>query len=78
MDLRHRRFLVKMYAKTKELGPAGGRAPGTPPDPPMFWMKVKKVNKACLAMVMNPFVRVRIQNDLWQYFEEANHFQVQS
>ena len=22
---------MKMYAKTKELGPIGGRAPGTPP-----------------------------------------------
>ena len=30
-------LLVKMYAKTKELGPIGGRAPGTPPlDPPML------------------------------------------
>ena len=37
MDLRHGLFLVKMYAKMKELGPIGGRAPGTPPplDPPM-------------------------------------------
>ena len=39
VDLRHGRFLVKMYVKTKELGPVGGgRAPGTPPpplDPPM-------------------------------------------
>ena len=26
-----RHFSVKMYAKTKELGPIGGRAPGTPP-----------------------------------------------
>ena len=25
-----------MYAKMKELGPVGGRAPGTPPDPPML------------------------------------------
>ena len=24
MDLRHRHFLVKMYAKMKELGPIGG------------------------------------------------------
>ena len=24
-------FLVKIYAKMKELGPVGGRAPGTPP-----------------------------------------------
>ena len=32
MDLRRGRFLVKMYAKTKELGPVrGGLAPGTPP-----------------------------------------------
>ena len=35
MDLRCRHFSVKMYAKTKELGPIGGRAPGTPLDPPM-------------------------------------------
>ena len=34
MDLRHGRFSVKMYAKTKELGPIGGwHAPGTPPPP---------------------------------------------
>ena len=31
MDLQHGCFSVKMYAKTKELGPVGGRAPGTPP-----------------------------------------------
>ena len=24
-------FLLKMYAKTKELGPIGGHAPGMPP-----------------------------------------------
>ena len=36
VDLRHGHFSVKMYVKTKELGPIGGRAPGTPPlDPPM-------------------------------------------
>ena len=32
MDLRHRHFSVKLYAKMKELGPVGGRAPGTPPS----------------------------------------------
>ena len=32
VDLRHGCFLVKMYAKTKELGPMRGRrVPGTPP-----------------------------------------------
>ena len=31
MDLRRGHFLVKMYVKMKELGPIGGRAPGTPP-----------------------------------------------
>ena len=31
MDLRCGHSLVKMYAKTKELGAIGGRAPGTPP-----------------------------------------------
>ena len=31
VELQHRRFLVKMYAKTKESGPIGGRVPGTPP-----------------------------------------------
>ena len=36
VDLQRGHFSVKMYAKTKELGPIGGRAPGTPPlDPPM-------------------------------------------
>ena len=34
MDLRRGHFLVKMYAKTKELGPIGGHAPGTPCPPP--------------------------------------------
>ena len=32
VDLRCGHFLVKMYAKTKELHPIGGRAPGTPPQ----------------------------------------------
>ena len=31
MDLRCGHFSVKMYAKMKELGPIGGRAPGMPP-----------------------------------------------
>ena len=31
VDLRHGCILVKMYAKTKELGSIGGRVPGTPP-----------------------------------------------
>ena len=31
MDLQCGHFLVKMYAKMKELGPIGGRAPGTSP-----------------------------------------------
>ena len=35
VDLRRGHFLVKMYVKTKELGPIGGRAPGTPPPPPL-------------------------------------------
>ena len=37
VDLRRGHFSVKMYMKTKELGPIGGHAPGTPPplDPPM-------------------------------------------
>ena len=31
-------FSVKMYAKTKELGPVGGRVPTRPLDPPMLVM----------------------------------------
>ena len=31
VDLRHGCFLPRMCAKTKELGPVGWRAPGTPP-----------------------------------------------
>ena len=34
--LQHGHFSVKMYAKMKELGPVGGRAPARPPDPPML------------------------------------------
>ena len=42
VDLRRGHFSVKMYVKTKELGPIGGtRAPGTPPpDPPMLLVNV--------------------------------------
>ena len=36
VDLRRGRFLVKMYAKTKELGPIGGVPGARPPDPPML------------------------------------------
>ena len=37
VDLQHRCFLAKMYAKMKELGPIGGDVPGMPPlDPPMI------------------------------------------
>ena len=31
VDLQRGCFLAKMYAKMKEFGPTGGRAPGTPP-----------------------------------------------
>ena len=30
VDPRYGHFSAKMYVKTKELGPVGGRAPGTP------------------------------------------------
>ena len=35
VDLRHGHFLVKMYVKTKELGPMGACAEHAPLDPPM-------------------------------------------
>ena len=35
VDLRHGYFLVKMCAKTKELGPMGGVRRARPLDPPM-------------------------------------------
>ena len=31
MDIQRGCLSVNMYAKTKELGPMGGRTPGTPP-----------------------------------------------
>ena len=31
MDLQRGHFLVKMYVKMKEIGPIGGRVPGTHP-----------------------------------------------
>ena len=33
--LKRGHFSVKMYGKTKELGPVGGRAPAFPLDPPV-------------------------------------------
>ena len=36
VDLWHGHFLVKMYAKMKELGPIGGVHPAHPLDPPML------------------------------------------
>ena len=42
VDLRRGRFSVKMYTKTKELGPmgGGGMCPAAPPpDPPMILTK---------------------------------------
>ena len=48
VDLLRGHFLVKMYAKMKELGPMGGRAPGTPPpDPPMT---KRELGKLCYAV----------------------------
>ena len=35
VDLQHGHFLVKMYAKMKELGPMGAYTGHTPLDPPM-------------------------------------------
>ena len=38
VDLQYGHFLVKMYAKMKELGPIGeGVRPGYPLDPPMHY-----------------------------------------
>ena len=37
IDLRRGHFLLKMYAKTKELGSIGGNAGHTPLDPPMYY-----------------------------------------
>ena len=40
MDLQRGCFSAKMYAKTKEFGPVGGRAPSMPPlDPSMMVVK---------------------------------------
>ena len=57
-NLRRRRFSVKMYAKMKELGPVGGRAPGTPLDPPMinFGMYLKRTDP-CLSRSLQEWMR---------------------
>ena len=47
MDLQRGHFLVKMYAKTKELGPIGGACAGHAPlDPPMLSVEgyIGKIN----------------------------------
>ena len=44
MDLRRGHFSVKMYAKTKELGPIGGACAGhTPLDLPMINITLLKI-----------------------------------
>ena len=40
MDFRRRCFSVKMYAKTKELGPVGKACAGHPLDPPMVILRI--------------------------------------
>ena len=50
MDLLHGHFSVKMYAKTKELGPiGGGRARRTPPPP-------RSANEFLILFQIIPFV----------------------
>ena len=51
VDLQRGHFLVKIYAKTKELGPIGGCVPGMPPlplDPPMTTMPKIKFLGQCI------------------------------
>ena len=55
VGLQHGHFSVKMYAKTKELGPIGGGVrPARPPplDPPMKWycQKILKHLPCCLKL----------------------------
>ena len=41
VNLQHERFMVKMYVKTKELGPVGGGVSWAHPlDPPMFTLYI--------------------------------------
>ena len=49
MDLRHGCFSVKMSAKTKELGPMGGRTP--PLDPPMHYALAKIIFAGSLDII---------------------------
>ena len=46
MDLRHGHFLLKMYAKMKELRPIGGVGRARPLDPPMMCTSFSRLNKS--------------------------------
>ena len=46
-SLGHGHFPVKMFAKTKELGPVWGRVPARPLDPPMVRYFCAKSFGAC-------------------------------
>ena len=55
MDLRHGCFLVKMYVKTKELGPIreGVRLARPSLDPPMLYILKASVVKCCKELYCN-------------------------
>ena len=54
-NLRCVHFLVKTYAKTKEMDPVGGRTGGAPPDPPMQTVKIKVNRHTNIYLLMKLF-----------------------
>ena len=61
VDFRHGHFLVKMYAKTKELGPIGGGVrPARPLDPPMI--RIVTTLYVDVAYILSRNITAFIQN----------------
>ena len=60
IDLWRGHFSVKMYAKMKELGPMGGRMPGTPLlDPPMVIMNIEYIMSRICARLQRGLAKYK-------------------
>ena len=70
MDLRRGHSSVKMNAKTKELGPIGGRAPGTPPRSANANVRIN-YNEMIAYEIQLRYV---IRDKIWELFYQKNNF----
>ena len=72
MDFQRGCFLMKKYAKMKELGPIGGRVPETLyVDPPLYRIDRERINTILHVLSPNRIINIKLcqMKFVWEYFE---------